>query len=101
MTFNIAKGPDFKLCNTGIKVEAKSKLSRTYLGDYNLQPIGLNKEICLRLLAIDAAKAGALSTVFNHQGTDIAIVSLSHSEFGDIFASHVFENNLRSDNQEN
>ena len=43
----------------------------------------------------------ALSTAFSHHGTDIAIVSLSHSEFGDIFGAHVFENNLRSDNQEN
>jgi hypothetical protein len=101
LTFNIAQGPDSKLCNTGIKVEAKSKLNRTYLGDYNPQPIGLNKEICLRLLARDPVKAGALSTAFSHHGTDIAIVGLSHSEFGDIFAAHVFENNLRSDNQEN
>jgi hypothetical protein len=43
----------------------------------------------------------ALSTAFSHHGTDIAIVGLSHSEFGDIFAAQVFENNLRSDNQEN
>ena len=85
LTFNIGRGPDFKLC--GIKVEAKSKLNRTYFGDYNPQPIGLNKEICLRLLARDAVKAGALSTAFNHQGTDIAVLSLSHSEFGDIFAA--------------
>jgi hypothetical protein len=101
LIFNTASGPEFKLCNIGIKVEAKSKLNRTYLGDFNPQPIGLNKEICLRILARDAVKAGALSTAFNHQGTDIAIVSLSHSEFGDIFAAHVFENNLRSDDQEN
>jgi hypothetical protein len=101
LTFNIAGGPDFKLCNIGIKIEAKSKLNRTYLGDYNPQPIGLNKEICLRLLARDAVKAAALSTAFNHQGTDIAVVSLSHSEFGDIFAAHVYENSLRSYNLEN
>jgi len=100
LTFNITRGPDFKLCNMGIKVEAKSKLNRTYLGGYNLQPIGLNKEICLRLLARDAVKAGAISEAFNHQGTDIAVVSLSHSEFGDIFAAHVYENNLRSNNRE-
>ncbi len=95
LTFNTASGPDFKLCNMGIKVEAKSKLNRTYLGDFNPQPIGLNKEICLRLLARDAVKAGALSTSFNQQGIDIVLVSLSHSEFGDIFAAHVYENNLR------
>jgi hypothetical protein len=97
--FNIARGADFKLCNTGIKVEAKSKLNRTYFGDYNPQPIGLNKEICLRLLAC-AVKAGALSTAFNYQGTYIAVVNLSHSEFGDIFAAHVYENKL-SDTREN
>jgi hypothetical protein len=101
LTFNTGVGPDFKLCNFGIKVEAKSKLNRTYLGDYNPQPMGLNKEICLRLLARDAVKAAALSTAFNHRGTDIAVVSLSHSEFGDIFAAHVYENNLRSYNLEN
>ena len=100
LTFNIAGGPDFKLCNMGIKIKAKSKLNRTYLGDYNPQSIGLNKAICLRLLARDAVK-GALSTAFNHQGTDIAVVSLSHSEFGDIFAAHVYENNLRRYNLEN
>ena len=100
LTFNIGRGPDFKLCNTGIKVEAKSKLNRTYFGEYNPQPIGLNKEICLRLLARDTVKASALSTAFNHQGTDIAVLSLSHSEFGDIFAAHVYENKL-SDTREN
>jgi hypothetical protein len=101
LIFNIARGPDFKLSNIGITVEAKSKLNRTYLGDYDTQPIGLNKEICLRLLARDAVKAGALSTAFNRQGTDIAVVNLSHGEFGDIFAAHVYENNLRSANREN
>ncbi|MDP9288951.1 MAG: hypothetical protein M3P08_12240 [Thermoproteota archaeon] len=39
LTFNTASGPDFKLCNIGIKVEANSKLNRTYLGDFNPQPI--------------------------------------------------------------
>jgi hypothetical protein len=37
---------------------------------------------------------------FFWQETDIAVVSLRHSEFGNIFAAHVYGNNLQSDNRE-
>jgi len=35
---------------------------------------------------------------FFWQETDIAVVSLRHSEFGDIYAAHKYGNNLQSDN---
>jgi len=45
LIFNTASGPDFKLCNIGIKVEAKSKLNRTYLGDFNPPPMTKQRDL--------------------------------------------------------
>jgi hypothetical protein len=37
LEFATKGGPDFRLGDLGIKVEAKSKLNRTYVGDYSVR----------------------------------------------------------------
>lgn len=90
LKFNKESGPDFWLDTLGIKVEAKSKLNRKYLGFVSDPTIGLDNTICLKLLSKDVFEAGRLETAFEHQGTDIAIMNLSHSQFGSLFASYSY-----------
>jgi hypothetical protein len=95
LTFNKEKGPDFKLnnINVSIKIEAKSKLNRKYIGEVDVNEdltIHLDESICLRLLSRDAFKSGTMDRAFDKQETDIAVINLSHSEFGDLFAAHVY-----------
>lgn len=95
LTFNEQKGPDFKLneINISIKIEAKSKLNRKYIGEVDTNEdstIHLDEPVCLRLLSRDAFKSGSLDCAFDEQDTDIAVINLSHSEFGDLFAAYVY-----------
>jgi hypothetical protein len=90
LKFNGELDPDFWLDTLGIKVEAKSKLNRKYLGYISDPMIQLDKTICLKLLSKDVFEAGRLENAFEHQGTDIAIMNLSHSQFGSLFASYAF-----------
>jgi hypothetical protein len=55
----IFNGTDFKTRKIGIKIETKSKLKRIYLDEDCPQLMGLNREICLRLLARNAIKTCA------------------------------------------
>ncbi|MRN41251.1 MAG: hypothetical protein FIO02_09445 [Nitrosopumilales archaeon] len=48
LKFNKESGPDFWLDTLGIKVEAKSKLNRKYLGFVSDPTIGLDNTICLK-----------------------------------------------------
>ena len=43
LEFNTNGGPDFELGDLGIKVEVKSKLNRTYLGNLSNPSIPLDK----------------------------------------------------------
>ena len=43
----------------------------------------------MRLLSRDAFKAGVITRAFDKQETDIVIINMSHSEFGDIFAQYI------------
>lgn len=95
LTFNERKGADFKLnkINISIKIEAKSKLNRKYIGEVDIHEdltIHLDESICLLLLSRDAFKSGTLDRAFDEQETDIAVINLSHSEFGDLFAAYVY-----------
>src|SRR5438093_7400934 len=90
LKFNRELGPDFWLDTLGIKAEAKSKLNRKYLGYISDPTIQLDKTICLKLLSKDVFEAGRLENAFEHQETDIAIMNLSHSQFGSLFASYAF-----------
>jgi hypothetical protein len=100
LKFNRGGGPDFILeDNIIVKVEAKSKLNRTYLGDFNNPSYNLDKLVYLILLSRDAYKAGTLRTAFDKQETNIALINLYHSEFGDLFAASVYGSNNETDYQ--
>ena len=95
LRFNTEKGPDFYIdgININLKIEAKSKLNRTYIGEIGVEEdiiIQLDESICLSLLSRDAFKSGTLSKAFEEQKTDIALINMSHSEFGDLFAAFVY-----------
>lgn len=98
LIFNTKKGPDFHFngININVKIEAKSKLNRTYIGEFGVKEdlmIHLDEAICLKLLSRDAFKSGTLDEAFEEQKTDIAVINLSHSEFGDLFAAFVYTEN--------
>jgi hypothetical protein len=98
LRFNTEKGPDFYFdgININLTVEAKSRLNRTYLGEIGIKEnmaIQLDESICLRLLSRDAFKSGTFSKAFEEQKTDIALINMSHSEFGDLFAAFVYIEN--------
>jgi hypothetical protein len=76
---NRQQGPDFNLGDFGIKVEAKSKLNRRYLGYISNPTISLDKITCLKLLSKDVFESGRLEEAFDYPQTDIAIMNLSHS----------------------
>jgi hypothetical protein len=84
------KGPDFMLYDLGIKVEAKSKLNKEYLGYVSNPTILLDKMTCLKLLSKDVFEAGRLEEAFEYQDTDIAIMNVSHSQFGVLFAAYAY-----------
>lgn len=86
-------GPDFKSGDKNIKIEAKSKLNREFVDNMYL-PDGIDEHVCKRLMARDAFKSGVLEKAFDKQQTDIAVISLSHSEYGVIFAAYSYENNV-------
>ena len=92
---NRQKGPDFMLDDLGVKVEAKSKLNRNYLGDISNPAIQLDKMTCLKLVSKDVFESGRLEKAFEDQETDIAFMNVSHSQYGSLFASYVYGlNNL-------
>ena len=98
LKFNTKQGPDFYFdgININLTVEAKSRLNRTYLGEIGIKEdmaIQLDESICLRLLSRDAFKSGTFSKAFEEQKTDIALINMSHSEFGDLFAAFVYIKN--------
>jgi hypothetical protein len=98
---NRQKGPDFMLDDLGIKIEAKSKLNRNYLGDISNPAIQLDKMTCLKLVSKDVFESGRLAKAFEDQDTDIAFMNVSHSQFGSLFASHAYGlNNLNLTLQE-
>jgi hypothetical protein len=87
---NTGKGPDFLLDDLGIKIEAKSKLNRRYLGRLWNPSIPIDKITCLKLMSKDVFESGRLEEAFEHQDTDIAIMNESHSQFGALFAAHAY-----------
>jgi hypothetical protein len=90
LEFNARGGPDFSLADIGIKMEAKSKLNRSYIGNMMNPSIPLDKSTCLKLVSKDVFEAGRLDEAFERQETDIAIMNMTHSQFGDLFAAHAY-----------
>jgi hypothetical protein len=95
LEFNTREGPDYILVDIGIKVEAKSKLNRSYIGNIMNPSIPLDKSTCLKLVSKDVFEAGRLEEAFGHQNTDIAVKNVTHSQFGDLFAAHAYGDDNR------
>lgn len=100
--FNEKKGPDFEINNLNIKIETKSKLNRRYIGEIidrnnitrNIRQININT--CLNLLSKDVFESGRIEEAFEKQGTDIAILNTTHSQFGPLFVAYaVMANNSK------
>ena len=85
LEFNAREGPDFSLLDISIKVEAKSKLNRSYIGNIMNPSILLDKSTCLKLVCKDVFEAGRLEEAFERQETDITIMNMTQSQFGDLF----------------
>jgi hypothetical protein len=90
LRFNQYSGPDFKLEELGITIEAKSRLNRSYLGDLMNPSIPLDEITCLKLLSKDVFESGSLERAFDDQGTNIAVMNVSHSQFGSLFAAYAY-----------
>lgn len=71
-------------------MEAKSKLNRSYIGNITNTSIPLDKSTCLKLVSKDVFEAGRLDEAFERQGIDIAVMNVTHSQFGDLFACHAY-----------
>ncbi len=84
------EGPYFKLDDLGIKIEAKSKLNRNYLGNILDPSIPLDRIICLKLLSKDVFEASRLEEAFKNSETNIAVINVSYSQFGDLFAAFAY-----------
>jgi hypothetical protein len=70
LKINRDKGPDFKLDDLSIKVEAKSKLNKSHLGYVSDPTIPLDRTICLKLISKDVFESGRLEEAFEYQETD-------------------------------
>jgi hypothetical protein len=90
LVFTSGQGPDFKIDDIGIKVEAKSKLNKSYLGSLVDPSISLDESTCMKLLSRDAYQSGILVNAFDDQNADIAVINLSHSQYGVLFAMYAY-----------
>jgi len=100
------KYPDFRIgryeasrVETSSLAEAKSRLNRSYIGEEintilrDSKIIDINERDVIRLLCRDAYTT--FETAFDKQRANMALVNLSHSDYGDIFAAY----SLSSDKQ--
>jgi hypothetical protein len=82
---------DTVITNTTL-AEVKTRLNRSYVGEEivnifsNDRTIRIDKNGLIRLLCRDAFTT--FENAFERQGAYIALIDLSHSEFGDIFAAY-------------
>jgi hypothetical protein len=86
-------GADFRTRTTKIRIEAKSKLNRSFADNFTLPP-GINREVCKVLMSLDAFKSGSLENAFQDQAADITATNLRHSEFGVIFAAYAYSEDM-------
>jgi hypothetical protein len=52
--------------------------------------IPLDQTTCLKLLSKDVYESGSIERAFEYQETDIAIINVTHSQFGDLFAMYAY-----------
>ncbi|MGH9965896.1 MAG: hypothetical protein ACRD8W_07310 [Nitrososphaeraceae archaeon] len=63
-------------------------MNRSHLGHITDPTIPLDEITCLKLVSKDAFESGSLKRAFEDQGTDIAVMNMSHSQFGMLLAAH-------------
>jgi hypothetical protein len=87
LEFGDRKGPDFRIGNKETKLlEAKSRFNRKYVVGMSDKSVRLNEKGIISLLCRDAFPL--LEEAFGEQNTHIALINLSHSEYGLLLAMH-------------
>jgi hypothetical protein len=96
LEFRDRKGPDFIIGSDQIVLlEAKSRFNRTHFGGTSGKSAKLTEKGIFSLLCRDSFPL--LERAFNEQSTNIALVNLSHSEYGLILAAHSYANERKFD----
>ncbi|MPZ07818.1 MAG: hypothetical protein GEU26_15630 [Nitrososphaeraceae archaeon] len=91
LEFRNRKGPDFIIGSEQIVLlEAKSRFNRTHFGGTSGKSAKLTEKGIFSLLCRDSVPL--LKRAFSEQNTNIALVNLSHSEYGLILAAHSYAN---------
>lgn len=87
LEFRDQNGPDFMIGGEEIKLlEAKSRFNRTHFGGTSNKSVKLTEKGIFSLLCRDAFPL--LERAFGEQNTHIALVNLSHSEYGLMLPAH-------------
>lgn len=91
LEFRKMKGPDFIIGGKVTKlIEAKSRFNRTHFGETSNKQVILTEKGIFSLLCRDAFPLS--KKAFDEQGTHIALVNLSHSEYGLLLPVHSYAN---------
>jgi hypothetical protein len=91
LEFRDLHGPDFMIGGEEIKLlEAKSRFNRTHFGGTSNKSVKLTEKGIFSLLCRDAFPL--LERAFGEQNTHIALVNLSHSEYGLMLPAHSYLN---------
>jgi hypothetical protein len=94
LEFRDRKGPDFRIGDKETKLlEAKSRFNRKYFVGMNDKSVRLNEKGIISLLCRDAFPL--LEEAFGEQNTQIALINLSHSEYGHLLAMHSLLNDRK------
>jgi hypothetical protein len=94
LEFRDREGPDFRIGNKETKLlEAKSRFNRKYVGGISDKSVRLNEKGIMSLLCRDAFPL--LEEAFGEQNTHIALINLSHSEYGLLLAMHSLLNDRK------
>jgi hypothetical protein len=94
LEFRDRKGPDFRIKDKEIKLlEAKSRFNRRHYGSASKKSVQLNEIGIFSLLCRDAFSL--LEVAFDKQNAHIALINLSHSEYGPILAMHSLVNDKK------
>ena len=94
LEFRDKKGPDFRIGGRETKMlEAKSRFNRKYVGEISNKSARLNEKGIFSLLCRDGFSL--VEKAFEEQNTSIALVNLSHSEYGLLLAMHSLLNDRK------
>jgi hypothetical protein len=94
LEFRDEKGPDFRIRGRETKMlEAKSRFNRKYVGEISKKSVRLNEVGIFSLLCRDGFSL--VEEAFEEQNTSIALINLSHSEYGLLLAMHSLPNDRK------